>query len=89
MVIDSSEKAESSDPEVLVGGNGNHHSHTSAGSEQNASHQDPEPPPEQACKPDVPPNGGFGWLVVACVSLINAHTWGINSASPDISSNSV
>ena len=28
---------------------------------------------------DVPPNGGYGWICVACVFLINAHTWGINS----------
>lgn len=30
---------------------------------------------------DVPPNGGYGWVCVACVFLINAHTWGINSVS--------
>ncbi len=28
---------------------------------------------------DVPPNGGYGWVCVACVFCINAHTWGINS----------
>lgn len=28
---------------------------------------------------DVPPNGGYGWVCVVCVALINAHTWGINS----------
>ena len=28
---------------------------------------------------DVPPNGGYGWVCVACVFWINAHTWGINS----------
>ena len=26
----------------------------------------------------VPPNGGYGWVCVVCVFLINAHTWGIN-----------
>lgn len=29
---------------------------------------------------DVPPNGGYGWVVTACVFFINAHTWGVNSA---------
>ncbi|KAK5097086.1 hypothetical protein LTS08_007106 [Lithohypha guttulata] len=29
---------------------------------------------------DVPPNGGYGWVCTACVFLINAHTWGVNSA---------
>ncbi|KIX99828.1 uncharacterized protein Z520_04464 [Fonsecaea multimorphosa CBS 102226] len=29
---------------------------------------------------DVPPNGGYGWVCTACVFLINAHTWGLNSA---------
>ena len=28
---------------------------------------------------DVPPDGGYGWVCTACVFLINAHTWGINS----------
>lgn len=26
----------------------------------------------------VPPNGGYGWICVVCVFLINAHTWGVN-----------
>ena len=30
---------------------------------------------------DVPPNGGYGWVCVACVHLINGHTWGLNSVS--------
>lgn len=29
----------------------------------------------------VPPNGGYGWLCVMCVFLINAHTWGLNFVS--------
>lgn len=29
---------------------------------------------------DIPPDGGYGWIVTACVFLINAHTWGVNSA---------
>ncbi|KKA26890.1 hypothetical protein TD95_003264 [Thielaviopsis punctulata] len=27
-----------------------------------------------------PPNGGYGWICTACVALINAHTWGLNSS---------
>lgn len=29
----------------------------------------------------VAPNGGYGWVCVACVFLINAHTWGLNFVS--------
>ncbi|KAH7403541.1 MFS transporter-like protein [Cadophora sp. MPI-SDFR-AT-0126] len=40
-----------------------------------------EPRHTEVQKPDdVPPDGGYGWVVVICVSLINAHTWGINSS---------
>ena len=28
---------------------------------------------------DSPPDGGYGWVCVACVFWINAHTWGLNS----------
>lgn len=37
---------------------------------------------------DEPPDGGYGWVCVACVFLLNAHTWGINSVEtpPDIQS---
>ncbi|KAI2996971.1 hypothetical protein CBS147346_9056 [Aspergillus niger] len=27
-----------------------------------------------------PPNGGYGWICVVCICLINAHTWGINGS---------
>ena len=27
------------------------------------------------------PNGGYGWVVVACIFLINAHSWGMTSVS--------
>lgn len=37
--------------------------------------------PEEKYKRDVPPDGGYGWVCVACVFWINAHTWGINSVS--------
>lgn len=31
-------------------------------------------------EPDEPPDGGYGWVCVACTFFINAHTWGINSS---------
>jgi hypothetical protein len=35
---------------------------------------------ETAEKPiDIPPDGGYGWVCVTAVFLINAHTWGMNS----------
>ncbi|KAG9258222.1 putative monocarboxylate transporter [Emericellopsis atlantica] len=30
--------------------------------------------------PPPPPNGGYGWVCCACVAVINAHTWGLNSS---------
>lgn len=27
---------------------------------------------------DVPPDGGYGWVCVACNFWINAHIWGVN-----------
>jgi hypothetical protein len=36
--------------------------------------------PDRKDPPDVP-DGGYGWVCVACVFWINAHTWGINSVS--------
>ncbi|KAJ5280977.1 hypothetical protein N7478_006349 [Penicillium angulare] len=35
---------------------------------------------EEKYKHDVPPDGGYGWVCIACVFWINAHTWGINSS---------
>ncbi|KAG6005429.1 hypothetical protein E4U54_000343 [Claviceps lovelessii] len=40
--------------------------------EKCASSSSPPPPP--------PPDGGYGWVCTACVSLVNAHTWGLNSS---------
>ncbi|KZT32840.1 MFS general substrate transporter [Sistotremastrum suecicum HHB10207 ss-3] len=29
---------------------------------------------------DVPPDGGYGWVVIACLFFQNATTWGVNTA---------
>ncbi|KAF5013323.1 hypothetical protein FDECE_673 [Fusarium decemcellulare] len=29
---------------------------------------------------DEPPNGGYGWVCTAAAAMINAHSWGFNSA---------
>ncbi len=42
---------------------------------------DEEQEQELAAVADEPPNGGYGWVCVACAFLINCHTWGLNSAS--------
>ncbi|KAL2043533.1 hypothetical protein N7G274_003840 [Stereocaulon virgatum] len=39
-----------------------------------------QPEVEEKNTVDEPPNGGYGWVCVACCFLINAHTWGINSS---------
>ncbi|CAG8918133.1 unnamed protein product [Penicillium salamii] len=40
----------------------------------------PSVEPDEKYERDVPPDGGYGWVCVACVFWINAHTWGINSS---------
>jgi hypothetical protein len=30
---------------------------------------------------DVPPDGGYGWVVVGCLLWINANSWGVNGVS--------
>ncbi|KAI9933932.1 hypothetical protein ASPWEDRAFT_35915 [Aspergillus wentii DTO 134E9] len=37
-------------------------------------------PSNVATQEDIPPDGGYGWVCTICVFLINAHTWGVNSA---------
>lgn len=44
--------------------------------------RDEAPPEDAVSQVDVPPNGGYAWVCTACVFLINAHTWGVNSVSP-------
>ncbi|MCJ1284779.1 Tubulin beta chain (Beta tubulin) [Xylographa opegraphella] len=31
-------------------------------------------------RPDIPPDGGYGWVCVVAVACVNAHTWGLNSS---------
>lgn len=31
--------------------------------------------------PPPPPDGGYGWVCVACVLVVNACTWGLNSVN--------
>ncbi|KAJ5871600.1 uncharacterized protein N7529_003953 [Penicillium soppii] len=56
-----------------------------AAKQEQKLHPHSEPPldaeEDEKCKRDVPPDGGYGWVCVACVFWINAHTWGINSVS--------
>ena len=33
---------------------------------------------------DVPPDGGYGWVVVAAVFFMNSSSWGINSVPPPV-----
>lgn len=49
---------------------------------EGSGHSTDDPERVEESKPvDVPPDGGYGWVCVACVFLINAHTWGVNSVS--------
>ncbi|KAJ5190789.1 uncharacterized protein N7498_009774 [Penicillium cinerascens] len=50
------------------------------GNAQSQSQAPAELDPDDKYKRDVPPDGGYGWVCVACVFWINAHTWGINSS---------
>ncbi|EXJ67776.1 uncharacterized protein A1O5_09122 [Cladophialophora psammophila CBS 110553] len=48
--------------------------------ESSLNQMEANPPQDAVSAEDVPPNGGYGWVCTACVFLINAHTWGLNSA---------
>lgn len=55
---------------------------TTEPSERTITVNDPEQAPQpQVKEADIPPDGGYGWVVVICSFLINAHTWGINSVN--------
>ncbi len=45
-----------------------------------ASPEADRPQVEEKKEADEPPDGGYGWVCVACTFFINAHTWGINSS---------
>jgi hypothetical protein len=47
---------------------------------QDLNESTPVTEPDHKNSQDVP-DGGYGWVCVACVFWINAHTWGINSVS--------
>lgn len=51
----------------------------SKATEANGDNTD-EPTTTAAAAPPPPPNGGYGWVCTACVAIINAHTWGLNSS---------
>lgn len=50
----------------------------------NASAHDVEHQQSTQGPQDEPPDGGYGWVCVACCFWINAHTWGINSVGRGI-----
>ncbi|KKK18844.1 hypothetical protein P175DRAFT_0535272 [Aspergillus ochraceoroseus IBT 24754] len=50
------------------------------GPHQNIDHEKDIGIPREKSAEDVPPDGGYGWVCIASVFWINAHTWGINSS---------
>ncbi len=57
------------------------HMKSSNDSEKTIAGPDAEQPTSTSKPIDQPPDGGYGWVCVACCFWINAHTWGINSVS--------
>ncbi|KAL9061566.1 MAG: hypothetical protein Q9162_000098 [Coniocarpon cinnabarinum] len=45
-----------------------------------ATQSDSETPPNAKDLEYVPPDGGYGWVCVLCVFLVNTHAWGLNFA---------
>src|SRR5271169_5144916 len=58
------------------------HSHHRTECDSDHSLDVENPPNSTARKPedDRPPDGGYGWVCIACNFFINGHTWGINSS---------
>ncbi|KAJ9627744.1 hypothetical protein H2203_002957 [Taxawa tesnikishii (nom. ined.)] len=52
---------------------------TAPASEQQPTNTDTPATPATPT-PEPAPNGGYGWVCVACCAFINAHTWGLNSS---------
>ena len=44
-------------------------------------HPELSPPQDVVSVEDVPPNGGYGWVCTACVFMLTAYSWGLNSIS--------
>ncbi|KAJ5983797.1 hypothetical protein N7481_005896 [Penicillium waksmanii] len=56
------------------------HTTSRRGHEDPQAHSELELPavdPDEKYNRDVPPDGGYGWVCVACVFWINAHTYGV------------
>lgn len=47
---------------------------------ETATDDSPGPINAEAKEPEEFKEGGYGWVVVLCVFLTNAHTWGLNSS---------
>ncbi|KAF2120662.1 major facilitator superfamily domain-containing protein [Lophiotrema nucula] len=58
-------------------------SHEGANGEEHrieSERRDDEVEPEVEKAVDEPPDGGYGWVCVACLFVMNGHTWGLNSS---------
>ena len=55
----------------------------SSGASDTTTVAEPTAAPPAENKPPAPVEGGYGWVCVFGVFLINAHTWGLNSVGFD------